>query len=70
MSAFCCNLPYIFLKTPPKTATFLITKFVQTYAQIKFTETQFVAILAQYEKGIKVADICREHGTIQPSFYE
>lgn len=32
----------------------------------KFTETQIVAILAQYEKGVKVADLCREHGVSQP----
>jgi len=36
----------------------------------KFTETQIVAILAQYEKGIKVSDICREHGISQPTFYQ
>jgi putative transposase len=36
----------------------------------KFTETQIVAILAQYEKGVKVVDICREHGISQPTFYQ
>lgn len=36
----------------------------------KFTETQIVAILAQYEKGIKVVDICREQGISQPTFYQ
>ncbi|MFZ7154302.1 MAG: transposase [Bacteroidota bacterium] len=34
----------------------------------KFTEAQIVAILAQYEQGIKVTDICREHGISQPTF--
>jgi len=29
-----------------------------------------VAILAQYEQGIKVTDICREHGISQPTFYQ
>ena len=27
-----------------------------------------MAILAQYEQGIKVTDICREHGISQPTF--
>jgi len=29
-----------------------------------------VAILAQYEQGIKVTDICREHGISQATFYQ
>ena len=36
----------------------------------KFTEAQIVAILAHYEQGIKVTDICREHGISQPTFYQ
>ena len=36
----------------------------------KFTEAQIEAILAQYEQGIKVTDICREHGISQPTFYQ
>lgn len=36
----------------------------------KFTEVQIVAILAQYEQGVKVSDICREHGISQPTFYQ
>ena len=36
----------------------------------KFTETQIIAMLAQYEKGVKVVDICREHGISQPTFYQ
>ena len=36
----------------------------------KFTETQIVAILAQYEKGVKVVYLCREHGVSQPTFYQ
>lgn len=36
----------------------------------KFTETQIVKILSLQEQGIKVADICREHGISQPTFYQ
>lgn len=36
----------------------------------KFTEVQLVAILAQYEQGVKVTDICREHGISQATFYQ
>ena len=36
----------------------------------KFTETQIVSILSQQEKGMKVADICREHGISQATFYQ
>ena len=36
----------------------------------KFTEAQIVAILAQYEQGIKVTDICRGRGIIEPTFYQ
>lgn len=36
----------------------------------RFTESQIVSILAQHEKGQKVADICREHGISQPTFYQ
>ena len=36
----------------------------------RFSETQIVAILAQQEKGHKVADICREHGISQATFYQ
>ncbi len=35
----------------------------------RFTESQIVKILAQQESGQKVADICREHGISQPTFY-
>jgi putative transposase len=34
-----------------------------------FTESQIVKILAQQESGLKVVDICREHGISQPTFY-
>ena len=38
--------------------------------KLKFTESQIVAILNQQEKGMKVVDICREHGISQPTFYQ
>lgn len=36
----------------------------------KFTESQIFGILKQQEGGQKVADICREHGISQPTFYQ
>ena len=36
----------------------------------KFTETQIVAILKQAERGAKVADICREHGISNATYYQ
>lgn len=36
----------------------------------KFTESQIIGILKEQESGKKVADICREHGISQPSFYQ
>ena len=35
----------------------------------KFTESQIIAILKQQESGIKVSDLCREHGISPPTFY-
>lgn len=35
----------------------------------KFTEGQIIGILKQQEGGMSVADICREHGISQPTFY-
>jgi putative transposase len=35
----------------------------------RFKETQIVSILKKNEAGIKVADICREHGISEPTFY-
>lgn len=35
----------------------------------RFTETQILGILAEFDKGRKANDICREHGIIQPTFY-
>ena len=36
----------------------------------KFSETQIVSILKQQEAGLKVVDICREHGISQATFYK
>lgn len=34
----------------------------------KFTEQQIVAMLKQHESGIKMADVCREHGISLSTF--
>ena len=36
----------------------------------KFSESQIVSILKQQEAGVKVAEICREHGISQATFYK
>jgi putative transposase len=36
----------------------------------KFTEHQIVWILKQHEAGVKVADLCREHGISNATFYQ
>ena len=36
----------------------------------KFTESQIIGILKQQESGKSVADICREAGISQPTFYQ
>ncbi len=36
----------------------------------KWTEAQIVAMLREHEQGRKVADVCREHGVSQPTFYQ
>ncbi len=36
----------------------------------KFTESQIIGMLKQQASGQKVADICREHGISQPTFYQ
>ena len=35
----------------------------------RFTETQIVTILKKQESGIKIADICRENGISDATFY-
>lgn len=36
----------------------------------KFTESQIIGILKEQDQGKRVADICREHGISQPTFYQ
>ena len=36
----------------------------------KFSETQIVAVLKEGEKGRLVADICREHGISNATYYQ
>ncbi len=36
----------------------------------KFSESQIVAVLKQQDTGMKVADICREHGISAATFYK
>ena len=38
--------------------------------QAKFTESQICNILKQQESGMKVSDICREHGIAESTFYK
>lgn len=35
----------------------------------RFTESQIVAVLKQHEAGVSVADLCREHGITNATFY-
>ena len=34
-----------------------------------YTESQIVAILKEADAGKKVAEVCREHGISQPTYY-
>jgi len=36
----------------------------------RYTETQIIAILRQAESGVPVAELCREHGMSDASFYK
>ncbi len=36
----------------------------------RYTDSQIIAILQQNEAGMSVADLCREHGMSQASFYK
>ncbi len=36
----------------------------------RFSETQIVAILKQADAGLKVKDICREHGISDATYYK
>jgi putative transposase len=35
----------------------------------RFTETQIIAVLKQYEAGVSVTDVCREHGISKATFF-
>lgn len=35
----------------------------------KFSESQIISVLKQQESGLKVSDICREHGISQATFF-
>ena len=35
----------------------------------RFSDSQIVSILRKQEAGMKVSDICREHGISSPTFY-
>ena len=35
----------------------------------RFTESQIVAILKQADAGVKVSDLCREHGISTATYY-
>jgi len=35
----------------------------------RFREEQIIGILKQHEAGVKVAEVCREHGISVPTFY-
>lgn len=35
----------------------------------RFTETQIVNMLKEYDQGKKVVDLCREHGFSEQTFY-
>lgn len=36
----------------------------------KFTESQILAVLAEGEAGLPVAEVCRKHGISSPTYYQ
>ena len=38
--------------------------------QSRFTEEQIIAILAEQERGMKTAEVCRKHGISPNTFYK
>ena len=36
----------------------------------RFTEEQIIAILAEQERGVATAEVCRRHGVSQGTFYK
>jgi len=37
--------------------------------RIKHSESEIISILKKQEQGLKVSEICREHGISEPTFY-
>ena len=35
----------------------------------RFTEEQIIGVLREQEAGMKVAEVCRQHGISEPTFY-
>jgi len=48
----------------------LLLKEGKQMKKSKYTESQIIGILKKQESGQTVADICREHGISQPTFYQ
>ncbi len=38
--------------------------------QSRFTEEQIIAILAEQERGMRMAEVCRKHRISQKTFYK
>ena len=36
----------------------------------RFTEEQIIAVLAEQERGLSTAEVCRRHGVSQTTFYK
>ena len=36
----------------------------------RFTEEQIIAVLAEQERGLSTAEVCRRHGISQTTFYK
>jgi putative transposase len=47
----------------------LILNVHKTMKKSRYSETQIVSILKKHEAGIKLADICREYGISDATFY-
>ncbi len=38
--------------------------------KLRFTDSQIIAILKEAESGVRVPDLCREHGMSDATFYK